>query len=87
MHQVFFETTCPLEAFQLHYCPDNDAKSMVKHYIFLQKVVVIPIIVPRAWIAWTMVVSLMSHRLCHVSIYLNKFAIHNDKQNNEQQHS
>ena len=41
MHQVSLETICPLKAFQLHYCPDNDAKSMVKHLIFLQKFAVI----------------------------------------------
>ena len=40
MHQVSLETICPLKAFQLHYCPDNDAKSMVKHFIFLQKIAV-----------------------------------------------
>ena len=33
-----FETKCLLKAFQFHYCPDNDAKSMVKHFNFLQKV-------------------------------------------------
>ena len=37
MHQVSLETTCPLKAFQLHYCPGNNAKSMVKHFIFLHK--------------------------------------------------
>ena len=37
MHQVSLETICPLKAFQLHYCPDNDAKSIVKHFIFLHK--------------------------------------------------
>ena len=26
-----------LKAFQLHYCPDKNAKSMVKHFIFLHK--------------------------------------------------
>ena len=36
MHQVSFKTICPLKAFQLDSCPDNDAKSMVKHFIFLQ---------------------------------------------------
>ena len=41
MHQVSLETICPLKAFQLHYCPDNDAKSMVKHLIFLQKFAVL----------------------------------------------
>ena len=41
MHQVSLETICPLKAFQLHYCLDNDAKSMVKHFIFLQKFAVI----------------------------------------------
>ena len=41
MHQVSLKKICPLEAFQLHYCPDNDAKSMVKHFIFLQKFAVI----------------------------------------------
>ena len=41
MHQVFLEKICPLEAFQLHYCPDNDAKSMVKHLIFPRKFAVI----------------------------------------------
>ena len=41
MHQVSLETICPLKAFQLHYCPDNDAKSIVKHFIFLQKFSVI----------------------------------------------
>ena len=35
------ETKCLLKAFQLHYCPDNDAKSMVKHLIFLRKFAVI----------------------------------------------
>ena len=37
MHQVSLETICPLKAFQLHYCPDNNPKSMVKHFIFLHK--------------------------------------------------
>ena len=37
MHQVSLETICPLKAFQLHYCPDNDAKSIVKHFIFLHE--------------------------------------------------
>ena len=37
MHQVSLGTICPLKAFQLHYCPDNDAKSIVKHFIFLHK--------------------------------------------------
>ena len=32
---------CPIEAFQLPYGPDNDAKSMVKHLIFLQKFAVV----------------------------------------------
>ena len=41
MHQVSLETMCPLKAFQLPYCPDNDAKSMVKHLIFLQKFAVL----------------------------------------------
>ena len=41
MHQVSLETICPLKAFQLHYCPDNDAKSIVKHFIFLHKFSVI----------------------------------------------
>ena len=41
MHQVSLKKICPLEAFQLHYCPDNDAKSMVKHFIFLQKFAVL----------------------------------------------
>ena len=35
------ETIYLLKAFQLHYCPDNDAKSMVKHLIFLRKFAVI----------------------------------------------
>ena len=30
MHQVSLETICALKAFQLHYGPDNNAKSMVK---------------------------------------------------------
>ena len=41
MHQVSLETICPLKAFQLHYCPDNDAKSIVKHLVFLQKFAVL----------------------------------------------
>ena len=41
MHQVSLETICPLKAFQLRYCPDNDAKSIVKHFIFLHKFTVI----------------------------------------------
>ena len=41
MHQVSLETICPLKAFQLHYCPENNAKSMVKHFIFLQKFAVL----------------------------------------------
>ena len=41
MHQVFLETICLLTEFQLHYCPDNDAKSMVKHFNFLQKLAVL----------------------------------------------
>ena len=41
MHQVSLKKICPLEAFQLLYCPDNDAKNMVKHFIFLQKFCVI----------------------------------------------
>ena len=32
------ETICPLKAFQLHYCPDNDVKSMLKHLIFPSKI-------------------------------------------------
>ena len=35
------ETKCLLKAFQLHYRPDNDAKSMVKHLIFLRKFAVL----------------------------------------------
>ena len=35
------ETKCLLKLFQLHYCPDNDAKSMVKHLIFLRKFAVV----------------------------------------------
>ena len=41
MHQVSLETICPLKAFQLHYCPAKNAKSMVKHFIFLHKFSVI----------------------------------------------
>ena len=41
MHQVSLETISPLKAFQLHYCPDNDAKSIMKHFIFLHKFTVI----------------------------------------------
>ena len=41
MQKVSIETICPLKAFQLYYCPDNDAKTMVKHFIFLQKFAVI----------------------------------------------
>ena len=41
MHQLSVETICPLKAFQLHYRPDNNAKSMVKHFIFLHKFSVI----------------------------------------------
>ena len=37
MHQVSLDTICPLKAFQFHYCPDNDAKSILKHFIFLHK--------------------------------------------------
>ena len=37
MYQVSLETICPLKAFQLYYCPDNDAKSVLKHFIFLHK--------------------------------------------------
>jgi len=37
MHQVSLETICPLKAFQLHYCPDDDAKSIMKHFIFLHR--------------------------------------------------
>ena len=52
MHQVSLETICPLKAFQLHYCPDNNAKSMVKHFIFLQKYSVLNIhhIAPEKWL-------------------------------------
>ena len=35
------ETKYLLKAFQLHYCPDNDAKNMVKLFIFLQKFAVL----------------------------------------------
>ena len=35
------EIMCPLEAFQLLYCTGNDAKSTVKHLIFLHKFLVI----------------------------------------------
>ena len=35
------ETKCLLKAFWLHYCPENDAKSIVKHLIFLQKFAVV----------------------------------------------
>ena len=35
MHQISLETICLLKAFQLHYCPNNSAKSMVKHFVFL----------------------------------------------------
>ena len=45
MHQVSLETICPLKAFQLHYCPDNDAKSIVKHLIFLHKFTVLCIFI------------------------------------------
>ena len=41
MHQASLNKMCPLKAFQLPYCPDNDAKSMVKHLIFLQKFAVL----------------------------------------------
>ena len=41
MHQVSLETICPLKTFQLHYCPAKNAKSMVKHFIFLHKFSVI----------------------------------------------
>ena len=41
MHQVSLKTVCLSKAFLLHYCADNDAKSMVKHLIFLQKFAVI----------------------------------------------
>ena len=37
MHQVSLETICLKKPFQLHYCPHNDAKSMVKRFIFLHK--------------------------------------------------
>ena len=37
------ETKCLLKAFQLHYYHDNDAKSMVKHLIFLRKFAVLRI--------------------------------------------
>ena len=42
MQKVSLETTCSLKAF--HYCPDNDAKSIVKHFIFLPKLSVIEIV-------------------------------------------
>ena len=35
------ETKSLLKAFQLHYCLDNDAKSMVKHLFFLRKFAVL----------------------------------------------
>ena len=41
MHQVSFETICLKNPFQLHCCPHNDAKSMVKHFIFLHRFSVI----------------------------------------------
>ena len=41
MPQVFLETIYTLKVFQLYYYPDNDAKSMVKCFIFLQKIAVI----------------------------------------------
>ena len=44
MHQVSLETICPLKAFQLHYCPDNDAKNIVKHFIFLHKFAVVSVL-------------------------------------------
>ena len=37
MHQVSLETICPLKASWHHYCPDNNAKSILKHFDFLQK--------------------------------------------------
>ena len=41
MHQVSLETICPIKVFQLYYCPDDYAKSMVKHFIFLHKLTVL----------------------------------------------
>ena len=41
MHRVSLETICPLKAFLPHNGPDNNAKSMVKHFIFLHKFSVI----------------------------------------------
>ena len=38
------ETKHLLKASQLHYCPHDDAKSMVKHLIFLRKFAVITIL-------------------------------------------
>ena len=41
MHQVSLETICLFKAFLFHCGPDNNAKSMVKHFIFLHKFAVI----------------------------------------------
>ena len=48
MHQASLETICLKKPFQLHYCPHNDAKSMVKRFIFLHKFTVI-------WNAWLII--------------------------------
>ena len=32
LHQASLETICPLKTFQLHHCPNNNAKNRVKHF-------------------------------------------------------
>ena len=65
MHQVSLKKICPLEAFQLYYCPDNDAKSMVKHFIFLQTFAVLTELIFRSYIY----IALFFFHLLYLIIY------------------
>ena len=38
------ETICLLKSFLLYYCSEKNAKSRVKHFVFLQKIVVLGVI-------------------------------------------
>ena len=51
-------TNCPLKAFQLHYCPNNDAESMVKHLIFLQIFAVVSIMSEILLLTWPLELDL-----------------------------
>ena len=55
IQQVSLQTICPPKAFQLHYSSDNNAKCMVKHFIFLQKFSVI--ISSFSFVCWPLLLS------------------------------